>query len=85
VRAEEAVIGRVVTAAVARGTGLGRELMERALAAIAERHGAVTPVWLGAQKQVERFYRALGFVRDGEDYLEDDIEHLPMRRPGRSP
>jgi ElaA protein len=83
VRAPEAVIGRVVTATAARGGGLGRELMTRALGAIAERHGADTPVWLGAQKYVERFYRQLGFVRDGDDYLEDDILHLPMRRPGR--
>jgi ElaA protein len=84
VRAPEAVIGRVVTDPAARREGLGRELMTRALAAVAERHGADTPVWLGAQKYVERFYRELGFERDGDDYLEDDIPHLPMRRPGRA-
>jgi ElaA protein len=83
VKAPEAVIGRVVTATATRRGGLGRELMERALAAIAGQHGAATPIALGAQKYVERFYAELGFVRDGEDYLEDDIVHVPMRRPGR--
>jgi ElaA protein len=79
-RRREAVIGRVVTAPSQRRTGLGRELMRRAIAAIEERHGGV-PIWLGAQKYLQRFYESFGFVRDGDDYLEDDIPHLPMRRP----
>lgn len=78
---ECAVIGRVVTAPSVRRTGLGRELMRRAISAIEDQHGH-GPIWLGAQKYLERFYASLGFVRDGEDYLEDGIPHLPMRRPG---
>jgi ElaA protein len=74
-----AVIGRVVTAPLLRRTGLGRALMARAIAEIETRWGTV-PIWLGAQKYLERFYGSFGFVRDGEDYLEDDIPHLPMRR-----
>ena len=79
-RRREAVIGRVVTAASLRRSGLGRELMRRAIAAIEAAHGRV-PIWLGAQKYLQRFYESFGFVRDGDDYLEDDIPHLPMRRP----
>jgi ElaA protein len=78
--AAAAVIGRVVTAPSVRKSGVGRELMRRAIAAIEERHGRV-PIVLGAQKYLQRFYESFGFVRDGEDYLEDGIEHLPMRRP----
>src|SRR4051794_2966267 len=80
VRRDEAVIGRVVTAAAVRKSGMGRELMRRAIAAVEERHGRA-PIWLGAQKYLQRFYESFGFTRDGEDYLEDDIPHLPMRRP----
>jgi ElaA protein len=76
----EAVIGRVVTAASVRRSGIGRELMRRAIDALTARHGRVA-IWLGAQKYVERFYASFGFVRDGEDYEEDGIPHLPMRRP----
>ena len=79
-RRREAVIGRVVTAPSVRRSGLGRELMRRAIDAIESGHGRVA-IWLGAQKYLQRFYESFGFVRDGEDYLEDDIPHLPMRRP----
>lgn len=79
VRAAEAVIGRVVSAPALRGSGVGRELMARAI----ELCGAGQPIRIGAQKYLERFYRSFGFDRAGEDYLEDDIEHLPMVRPGQ--
>jgi ElaA protein len=79
-RRREAVIGRVVTAASVRRSGIGRELMRRAIEAIELEHGRV-PIWLGAQKYLQRFYESFGFGRDGDDYLEDDIPHLPMRRP----
>ena len=80
VRRAEGVIGRVVTAARVRKLGVGRELMRRAIDALQAQHGRVA-IWLGAQKYLQRFYESFGFVRDGEDYLEDDIPHLPMRRP----
>lgn len=76
VHAQEAVIGRVVTAPALRKSGLGRELMTRAIAASGEH----APIRIGAQAYLERFYRSLGFERAGEDYLEDDIPHLPMVR-----
>lgn len=79
VRDAAAVIGRVVTSPSRRKLGLGRALMSRAIAAVEERHGRVA-IHLGAQKYLERFYGSFGFVRDGEDYLEDDIPHLPMLR-----
>jgi ElaA protein len=80
VRRAEAVIGRVVTAASVRRSGMGRELMQRAIDLIEARYGKVA-IWLGAQKYIERFYASFGFLRDGDDYDEDGIAHLPMRRP----
>ena len=36
-------------------------------------------VVLGAQSYLETWYAGFGFVRDGDDYLDDGIPHLPMR------
>jgi ElaA protein len=36
-------------------------------------------VVLGAQCYLEKWYERFGFVRDGADYDEDGIAHLPMR------
>lgn len=80
VRGTEAVIGRVATAPAARRTGLGRELMGRAIDALTSRHGRV-PIRIGAQAYLERFYESFGFARDGDEYLEDGIAHIPMTRP----
>ncbi|WP_370831921.1 GNAT family N-acetyltransferase [Kocuria sediminis] len=68
-------IGRVVTAADARGRGLSAALLRSALA----RCGAA-PVVLDAQAHLEGWYGRFGFVRAGETFLEDGIPHVPMRR-----
>ena len=71
----EASIGRVITAPAARGTGLGRELMTRAIAA-----SGAGPIRIGAQAHLEKFYGALGFVRASDVYDEDGIPHIEMLR-----
>lgn len=68
-------IGRVATAVGARGGGLAADLMHRAMALAGERE-----IVLGAQSYLEAWYAGFGFVRDGADYVEDGIPHLPMRR-----
>ncbi|MCU0432009.1 MAG: GNAT family N-acetyltransferase [Bacteroidia bacterium] len=73
----EVSIGRVATSAAARGTGLGRELMQYCLKQIVHTFGHV-PVRIGAQCYLEKFYNEFGFERVGEDYLEDDIPHVEM-------
>lgn len=77
----EASIGRVVTNPDVRRTGAGRALLTEALRQTA-RLAPGAPIRIGAQKYLERFYASFGFVRDGADYLEDDIVHLEMVRPG---
>ena len=76
---DAAVIGRVATAAAARGTGLGRALMGEGIAEAGRRFGAV-PIRIGAQARLEAFYASLGFFRLGEDYVEDGISHCVMVR-----
>lgn len=78
-RAEEAVIGRVATAMACRGTGVGRQLMLAAIAAVNKKWGSV-PIRVSAQTYLQDFYESLGFRRAGDNYVEDGIPHLPMRR-----
>jgi ElaA protein len=67
-------IGRVATARSARGEGLAARLMTRALELCAGRE-----IVLDAQTYLLDWYRRFGFVRDGEDFLDDGIPHVPMR------
>jgi ElaA protein len=68
-------IGRLCTTRSARGRGLGRQLMEAALAEVGDR-----PCVLDAQEHLADFYRGFGFVGAGDTYDWDGITHLPMRR-----
>ena len=71
-------IGRVVTAAPARGQGLAARLVAAALELAGER-----PVVLDAQSHLVDWYAAFGFVPSGPGFLDDGIPHTPMRRSGR--
>ncbi len=77
VKYPEPSIGRVVTTAAARGTGLGRELMRRAIALAAERYPG-QGIRISAQSRLEAFYGGMGFAIVGERYLEDGIPHTQM-------
>lgn len=78
-RFPERSIGRVVVAPEARGRGLARALMNRALAVVRDRHGDV-PLALAAQSHLEPFYASFGFARRGAEYDEDGIPHVDMHR-----
>lgn len=69
-------IGRVATALSARGAGHAGTLMNLAVAAA---DGAL--IRLDAQARLEPWYARFGFERSGDDFLEDDIVHVPMTRP----
>ncbi|RBP51603.1 GNAT family N-acetyltransferase [Arenicella xantha] len=74
---EHASIGRVAIAQAYRGTGLGRQLMERSIAEIQQRFPAQL-IKIGAQQYLEGFYNSLGFVTVSDRYLEDGIPHIDM-------
>ena len=76
----EPSIGRVITTAQARGTGLGRELLRRAIALTAQAFPG-QGIRISAQSQLEKFYAQAGFVIVGERYIEDGIPHTEMLRP----
>ena len=71
-------IGRMAVRADLRGQGIGRRVLET-LVAVASARGD-TRIELSAQRQVELFYRAQGFVPVGEPYDEVGISHVKMRR-----
>ena len=72
-------LGRVLTAKSARGSGIGRELLERGIAH-AQRLHPDHRIRIGAQRYLERFYAGFGFVTCSEPYDEDGISHVDMLR-----
>lgn len=76
----DALIGRVVTAPAARGSGAGRALMAEALAQC-QRLWPGRSITLHAQAHLERFYAGFGFQPVGQTYIEDGIPHIEMRLP----
>jgi ElaA protein len=66
-------IGRVATLPAARGRGYSGALLRRAI----ELSGA--PIALSAQAYLVEWYARFGFEVCGERWIEDGIEHVPMR------
>jgi ElaA protein len=83
VKYAEASIGRVLTTAPFRGTGVGRALVARALARLDALHPA-RGARISAQAYLERFYASFGFETVSAPYLEDGIPHVEMLRAGRA-
>ncbi|WP_341679039.1 GNAT family N-acetyltransferase [Niveibacterium sp. SC-1] len=71
-------VGRLAVLPGARGLGVGQALMRR-MHELALERGMSTLV-LHAQIQAEDFYRALGYLPEGEVFMEAGIPHLTMRR-----
>ncbi|MCZ4067284.1 GNAT family N-acetyltransferase [Microbacterium sp. H37-C3] len=72
-------IGRVATAADARGRGLSAQLMRAAVERAGERWPGAA-IDLDAQKHLADWYGRFGFAISGPEFSEDDIPHVPMRR-----
>lgn len=76
---EEASIGRVVTAPLIRGSGVGKQLMQKSLELLEELYGGVS-IRIGAQLYLKKYYESFGFEQVEAVYLEDGIEHILMLR-----
>jgi ElaA protein len=69
-------IGRVATTAEHRGAGVAAGLMKAAIELAGPRE-----IVLNAQSHLQHWYARFDFLQSGEEYLEDGIPHIPMRRP----
>ncbi|MGI8548885.1 MAG: GNAT family N-acetyltransferase, partial [Gemmatimonadaceae bacterium] len=79
VKYPEPSLGRIMTAAAVRGSGLGRALMREGIARCESLYGP-QPIRIGAQRYLLRFYGDFGFEPTGLDYDEDGIPHAEMVR-----
>lgn len=73
----EPSIGRVLTTQAYRRTGLGKRIMQVAIANIAEIYPSQA-IRISAQSHLQPFYENLGFTSVGEEYLEEGVPHLEM-------
>lgn len=78
----EASLGRVITSGAARGTGIGKQLLTKAIEQLDIRYPGQA-VRIGAQQYLEKFYLSFGFTTASEMYLEDDIPHIEMLKPAQ--
>lgn len=79
IKYSEASLGRVLTAAAARGRGIGKALLEQGLRRI-EQQFPSQRIRISAQQYLERFYRDFGFAVVSAPYSEDGIAHVEMLR-----
>jgi ElaA protein len=74
----ESSLGRIVVCPAMRGQQLGKELVRRGI-----EHNLLqwpgSGIRINAQAHLQNFYAALGFVAEGNEYLEDNILHKQMR------
>ncbi len=77
IKYKEPSIGRVVVNMPFRSTGLGYQLIERAVI-ISEKLFPAEFNRISAQAHLQQFYENCGFERVSEIYLEDNIPHIEM-------
>lgn len=77
----EPSIGRVLTTAAFRGTGLGRAAMREGVARAALLYPG-RAIRIAAQQRLEGFYQELGFRSVSAPYVEDGIVHVEMLLDG---
>ncbi len=73
---EEVSLGRVIS--LKRRSGLGTQVVEKAVQIAAEKFGAEEIV-IEAQIYAMKLYEKIGFVAFGKEFLEDGIPHIKMR------
>lgn len=70
-------IGRVVVEEANRKSSLGKDIMLASMDTIKTLFKNTT-IELSAQTYLIKFYKDLGFMENGEEYLEDGIPHIRM-------
>ncbi|WP_255478582.1 GNAT family N-acetyltransferase [Rufibacter sp. XAAS-G3-1] len=76
----ELSIGRIITSAAVRRTGVGQQLVQKAIEETYRLFGN-GPIKIGAQLYAKKFYERFGFVQSSDVYDEDGIDHIKMIKP----
>lgn len=79
VKYAEPSLGRVLTVDAARGSGLGKALLEQGIHHT-EQQFPGQRIRISAQLHLERFYQGFGFQASSAPYHEDGIPHVEMLR-----
>ena len=72
------IFGRIAVLKPYRGTGLGSLLLTEAQSYVTAKNAA--KIGISAQMRAAGFYETLGFVRQGEEYLEENCPHIYMEK-----
>jgi len=78
----ESSLGRIIVSEAGRGQKLGRKLVQKGID-FNYKKWPLSDIKIGAQARLRVFYGDLGFVAQGEEYIEDGIAHIHMlhRKP----
>ena len=77
-KSPESLLGRIVVCPTVRQKKLGKELVQRGIEHNLRRWPD-NDIRISAQARLHNFYAALGFIAEGDEYIEDGIPHLQMR------
>ncbi len=69
-------VGRVAVDASLRGQGIGMAMMQKVIKYA--RESGVAKIKLDSQTQVADFYAKLGFIEEGDIFLDAGIDHIRM-------
>jgi ElaA protein len=74
---QPAIVGRVAVDTHLQRLGLGRQLMAHVHHVLGDRPGAMS-----AQAHLADWYASMGWQPEGEVFIEAELPHLHMNRPG---
>ena len=77
IKYDAASIGRIVTDSDYREKGYGRIVTQESIRFL-KNNFPRSDIAISAQYRLVNFYEDLGFKREGDVYLEDDIDHIKM-------
>ena len=76
---DQASIGRVIVKENFRDKKWGHDLIKEAVFGV-QHHFGESQITISAQLYLKRFYESLGFKQTSDEYLEDGIPHIEMKK-----